>query len=213
MYISDNFDNLKKSIKNDITIVAVSKTRSIEDIKTLYEHGHKVFGENKVQEMVSKWEQLPKDIRWHMIGHIQTNKVKHIVPFVSLIHAVDSIKLMEEIEKRARQHHRNIDCLLQVKIAQEESKFGMNIPQMNTFFKNKKHKEYSHINIIGLMGMATNTTDNEQIAHEFKTLKTIYDQYPEFKILSMGMSGDYHIAIEQGSNMIRIGSKIFGKRK
>ena len=177
-----------------------------------YVAGQRIFGENKVQELVEKKESLPKDIEWHMIGHLQTNKVKYIAPFVSLIHAVDSKKLIKEINKRAEQNNRVITCLLQVHIAQEESKFGLDKDGVIEILKT----DFSNVSIVGLMGMATFTDNKNQIRKEFKYLKDIYDELkesqPNFSILSMGMSGDYSVAIEEGSNMVRIGSSIFGER-
>jgi pyridoxal phosphate enzyme (YggS family) len=193
-------------------LVAVSKTKPNELIIEAYGAGQRIFGENKVQELVEKKESLPKDIEWHMIGHLQTNKVKYIAPFVSLIHAVDSKKLIKEINKRAEQNNRVIPCLLQVHIAQEESKFGLDKDGVIEILKT----DFSNVSIVGLMGMATFTDNKNQIRKEFKYLKDIFDELkesqPNFSILSMGMSGDYSIAIEEGSNMVRIGSSIFGER-
>ncbi|MDG1475728.1 MAG: YggS family pyridoxal phosphate-dependent enzyme, partial [Vicingaceae bacterium] len=168
--------------------------------------------ENKVQELVQKYEDLPKDIEWHLIGHLQTNKVKYIAPFVSLIHAVDSMKLLKEINKQALKNNRVINCLLQVKIAEEESKFGLNTTDANALITSNKVKGLEGVNIVGLMGMSTNTPDENQIKNEFKSLFNFYKEHPHFLVLSMGMSGDYKLAIEQGSNMIRVGSTIFGNR-
>tara|TARA_B100001109_G_C18825615_1_gene456814 strand:- start:461 stop:1099 length:639 start_codon:yes stop_codon:yes gene_type:complete len=212
MSVKDNILHFQKYLADNIHLVAVSKTKPNELIIEAYVAGQRIFGENKVQELVEKEESLPKDIEWHMIGHLQTNKVKYIAPFVSLIHAVDSKKLIKEINKRAEQNNRVISCLLQIHIAQEESKFGLDkdgvIEILNTDFPN--------VSIVGLMGMATFTDNKNQIRKEFKYLKDIYDELkvsqPNFSILSMGMSGDYSIAIEEGSNMIRIGSYIFGER-
>ena len=212
MSVKEHILHLHKTLANNVHLVAVSKTKPNELILEAYNAGQRIFGENKVQELVEKEESLPKDIEWHMIGHLQTNKVKYIAPFVSLIHAVDSIKLIKEINKRAKQNNRIIPCLLQVHIAQEENKFGLDkngvIDILNCDFPN--------ISIKGLMGMATFTDDKNQIREEFKYLKNIYDELkesqPTFSILSMGMSGDYSIAIKEGSNMVRIGSSIFGNR-
>jgi len=195
-----------------ITLVAVSKTKPIENIRELYDLGHRDFGENYVQELVEKAEQLPKDIRWHFIGHLQTNKVKSIVPFIYLIHGVDSLKLLKEIDKQAEKNKRVIDCLLQVHIAQEETKFVFD----ETELLNLELKQFLNVRIKGLMGMASLTDDMNKIRIEFKFLKTLFEklknQNPELSILSMGMSADYKIAIEEKSNMVRIGSLFFGER-
>jgi len=196
----------------NITLVAVSKTKPIEDILDLYDLGHRDFGENYVQELAEKAEQLPTDIRWHFIGHLQTNKVKSIVPFIYLIHGVDSLKLLKEIDKQAAKNKRVIDCLLQVHIAQEETKFGFDESE----FLNLELKQFLNVRIKGLMGMASLTDDINKIRIELKSLKILFDklkiQSPELTILSMGMSADYKIAIEEGSNMVRIGSLLFGER-
>ena len=195
-----------------ITLVAVSKTKPIEDILELYNLGHRDFGENYVQELTEKNEKLPNDIRWHFIGHLQTNKVKSITPFIYLIHGVDSLKLLKEIDKQAEKNKRVIDCLLQVHIAQEETKFGFD----ETELLNLELKQFSNVRIKGLMGMASLTDDINKIRFEFKSLKILFEklktQNPELSILSMGMSADYKIAIEEGSNMVRIGSLLFGER-
>lgn len=195
-----------------ITLVAVSKTKPIEDILALYNLGHRDFGENYVQELVEKAERLPKDIRWHFIGHLQTNKVRSIAPFIYLIHGVDSVKLLKEIAKQAEKGGRVIDCLLQVHIAQEETKFGFD----ETELLNVDLKQFPNLKIKGLMGMASLTDDINRIRIEFKFLKTLFEklktQNPELSILSMGMSADYKIAIEEGSNIVRIGSLLFGER-
>jgi pyridoxal phosphate enzyme (YggS family) len=212
MSVKDNILHLQKHLADNIHLVAVSKTKPNELIIEAYGAGQRIFGENKVQELVEKKESLPKDIEWHMIGHLQTNKVKYIAPFVSLIHAVDSKKLIKEINKRAEQNNRVIPCLLQVHIAQEESKFGLDKDGVIEILKT----DFSNVSIVGLMGMATFTDNKNQIRKEFKYLKDIFDELkesqPNFSILSMGMSGDYSIAIEEGSNMVRIGSSIFGER-
>ena len=214
--ISENLKNIKESLQQDVTLVAVSKTKPNEDIIEAYEAGHRVFGENKIQEMVGKYEVLPKDIDWHMIGHVQSNKVKYMASFVKLIHGVESLKLLKEINKRARQNDRVIDCLLQVHIAEEETKFGFNHTEVEEILNSETYKAYGNVRVVGLMGMATNTNDKDKIASEFKSLKVIFDKVkesnPQFTTLSMGMSGDYDIAIENGSNMVRIGSSIFGLR-
>ncbi len=203
---------IKSNLPNEVTLVAVSKTKTKDDILQAYETGHRVFGENKVQELAEKAVALPSDIKWHMIGHLQSNKVKYIAPFISLIHAVDSQKLLLEISKRAQQHNKNIRCLLQLRIAQEDTKFGLSKENLTSLLSH----HYPNVDIVGLMGMASNTNDEEKVKSEFRFLKSVFDEltlkYPKLSILSMGMSGDYDIAIEEGSNMIRIGSSIFGKR-
>lgn len=215
MSTSDNLQKILNSIPKNVTLVAVSKTKPTDCILEAYEAGQKVFGENKVQEMAQKADLLPKDIEWHMIGHLQTNKVKYIAPFVSLIHAVDSEKLLKEINKRATKNNRVIDCLLQFHIAEESSKFGLNEKEAKKILEIQS--SYPNVQIIGLMGMATFTSNKEQIKKEFSFLNTIYKKlqkdYPKLKTLSMGMSADYPIAIDEGSNMIRVGSAIFGTRK
>tara|TARA_Y100000385_G_C12950705_1_gene575339 strand:+ start:230 stop:868 length:639 start_codon:yes stop_codon:yes gene_type:complete len=212
MSVKNNILHLQKHLADNVHLVAVSKTKPNELIIEAYGAGQRIFGENKVQELVEKEESLPKDIEWHMIGHLQTNKVKYIAPFVSLIHAVDSKKLIKEINKRAKQNNRVIPCLLQVHIAQEESKFGLDKDGVIEILKT----DFPNVSIVGLMGMATYTDNKNQVRKEFKYLKDSYDELkesqPNFSILSMGMSGDYSIAIEEGSNMVRIGSSIFGER-
>lgn len=211
---------IKKELPPEVTLVAVSKTKPVEDIQIIYQCGQRVFGENKVQELCSKYEQLPKDIEWHLIGHLQSNKVKYIAPFVSLIHAVDSFKLLEEIDKQAKKNNRAINCLLQVYIATEESKFGLDYDEVKLILRSEKFASLKNIKIVGLMGMATNTVDTGVIKKEFSLLANFFDTLKlgskspncEFSILSMGMSGDYQIALECGSNMVRIGSSIFGSR-
>ena len=212
MNICENLRNIKNTIPEDVKLVVVSKTRSIEEIEKIYNCGHNIFGENKVQELIGKYEKLPKDIEWHMIGHLQGNKVKYIAPFVSLIHGIDSKKLIKEIDKRAKINNRNINGLLQIHIAEERSKFGFSIDEIDDVLE--EVKKYNNLNIIGLMGMATFTNDKEKIQNEFKLLQSVYLRHNNtLNTLSIGMSGDYNIAIECGSNMIRIGSSIFGKRK
>ncbi|MDB3862376.1 YggS family pyridoxal phosphate-dependent enzyme [Flavobacteriaceae bacterium] len=214
MDIKTKTKDLIESIPPEVTLVAVSKTKSIEEITQSYEAGQRVFGENKIQEMALKWEQLPKDISWHMIGHVQTNKVKYMAHFVDLIHGVDSFKLLKEIQKQAQKHDRIIPCLVQIRIAKEETKFGLPPDQLNTLIE--ESKALNNVKIAGLMGMATFTEDHDQIASEFNALKRVFDsakeKLPNMHILSMGMSGDYELAIAYGSNMIRVGSKIFGAR-
>lgn len=214
--ISENLAQIKSQLPKNVKLVAVTKTKPIADILEAYNSGHKIFGENKVQELAEKYEQLPKDVEWHMIGHVQRNKVKYMAEFVSLIHGVDSLRLIEEINKQAIKHNRVIDCLLQIKIAKEDSKFGMSKSEAKTLLQSKTYSECSNVNIVGLMGMATFTDNMEQVRSEFKYLRDCYLEFkkshPIFNTLSMGMSGDYQLAIECGSNMIRVGSSIFGTR-
>jgi hypothetical protein len=211
---------IKKTLPPTVTLVAVSKTKPVEDILSIYQCGQKVFGENKVQELCSKFESMPKDIEWHLIGHLQTNKVKYIAPFVSLIHAVDSLKLLQEINKQAQKHNRVINCLLQIYIAKEESKFGLDFDEAISILHSPEFVALEHINIVGLMGMATNSDDQSIVKKEFTQLEKFYQELKKdntiahcnFSILSMGMSNDYAVAIDCGSNMVRIGSSIFGNR-
>ena len=216
MSIKNKLQNIKLNLPKNITLVAVSKTKPVELLNEAYDQGQRIFGENKVQEMVDKFEKMPKDIKWHMIGHLQTNKVKYIASFVSLVHGVDSLKLFKEINKQATKHNRTIDCLIQIKIATEDTKFGMSLNDLQLLLKSDEFKTLDNIRIKGLMGMASFTTDNHQIESEFKYLKSIFDQikkkYSDIEILSMGMSNDYKLAIKNGSNMVRIGSHIFGSR-
>ena len=208
--IKNNFNVLRKDIPSNVKLVAVSKTKTEKELLEAYECGQRIFGENKIQEMSSKFENLPKDIEWHMIGHVQTNKVKYMAPFVHTIHSVDRIKLLNEIQKQALINDRIIECLIQVRIAVEETKFGILPSELNPILE--KASTYPNIKIKGLMGMASFTSNKEQIRSEFKILANLFRLYNEFDVLSMGMSGDYSIAIEEGSNMIRVGSKIFGER-
>ena len=214
MDIHSNIKELIKNLPSEVTLVAVSKTKSNEEIMQAYEAGQRIFGENKIQEMAAKWEALPKDIVWHMIGHVQTNKVKYMAHFVDLIHGVESLKLLKEINKQAVKHNRVISCLIQIRIAEEETKFGLPADELESLLLSAQ--SFSNIKIAGLMGMASFTDNIEQIKNEFFQLKTIFDktqnQLPECTILSMGMSGDYPLAIQAGSTMIRVGSKIFGQR-
>tara|TARA_B100000900_G_scaffold154456_1_gene131147 strand:- start:5038 stop:5688 length:651 start_codon:yes stop_codon:yes gene_type:complete len=214
MEIEKNITSLLEGLPSTVELVAVSKTKSNEEILEAYNAGQRKFGENKIQDMTRKYEILPKDIQWHMIGHVQSNKVKYMAPYVSLIQGVDSLKLLKEINKQAQKNNRIIDCLLQIHIAKEESKFGLSVRESQQAIKIAK--ELPHLRIKGLMGMATFTDDQKQIEREFAGLKSLYDQLIQQKIplevLSMGMSGDFLIAIKQGSNMIRVGSKIFGTR-
>jgi pyridoxal phosphate enzyme (YggS family) len=216
MSIEQNLKKIKETLPKGVTLVAVSKTKPISDLKEAYETGHRIFGENKVQEMVQKWETLPADIQWHMIGHVQRNKVKYMAEFVSLIHGVDSFRLLKEIDKQAKKYGRVINCLLQIHIAEEDTKFGLNETELNELIASEEFTVLENIKIIGLMGMATFTTNLEQVRREFRHLKSIHlslqDKTVELNTLSMGMSGDYQIAIEEGSNMVRIGSSIFGAR-
>ena len=200
-----------------VALVAVSKTKPVEEIRELYEMGHRDFGENYVQELVEKEQALPKDIRWHFIGHLQSNKVKYIAPFVHLVHGVDSLKLLKEINKQGVNNQRVMDCLLQMHIAKEETKFGLDEQELTELMKQRSTLQ--QVRITGLMGMATFTGDMNRVREEFSYLKKIFDQWrsadasPEFQVLSMGMSGDYPVAIEEGSTMVRIGSLIFGERE
>ena len=216
MSISDNIIKFKKKISSKVKLIAVSKTKSIIEIKEAYDSNHKLFGENKVQEMTEKWKALPKDIEWHMIGHLQKNKVKYIAPYVSLIHSVDSIRLLNEINKQAKKNNRIINCLIQVNISEEQSKFGLQKNNLPDFFNQIIENSYESIEIIGLMGMASFTENEEKIFNEFTSLKEVFinlkGKFPRFSELSIGMSSDYKIALKQGSTMIRIGSKIFGYR-
>ncbi|HEY9169060.1 MAG TPA: YggS family pyridoxal phosphate-dependent enzyme [Lutibacter sp.] len=219
MLIKQNLHNILHSIPENVTLIAVSKTQPASSILEAYEAGQKTFGENKIQEMVEKFEILPKDIEWHMIGHLQSNKVKYMAHFVHLIHGVTSFKTLKEINKQALKHNRIINCLLEVKIASEETKFGLTFEEVAQLLISDELKNLKNINITGLMGMASFTENNEIISAEFKTLKTFFDslqKYASFNVnpttLSMGMSGDYKIAIEEGSTMIRVGSAIFGLR-
>jgi pyridoxal phosphate enzyme (YggS family) len=217
MTISENLKKFKEELPKDVTLVAVSKTKPVSDLMEAYHAGQRIFGENKIQEMEAKWQEMPKDVEWHMIGHVQRNKVKYMAPFVHLIHAVDSLKLLKEINKEAIKNNRTINCLLQIKIAEEESKFGLDEADAASLLASEAVKKLQNVKIVGLMGMATFTEDEKQITAEFQKLKKLYDHFKidnsELSILSMGMSGDYKIAIENGSTMIRVGSAIFGERK
>jgi len=208
--IQNNLSTLKANLPERISLVAVSKTKSENELLQAYDAGQRIFGENKIQEMASKFEALPKDIQWHMIGHVQTNKVKYMAPFVDMIHAVDSIKLLKEIQKQALKNDRVIKCLIQVRIAKEETKFGIPSNELDPLLKHAK--SFSNIKIKGLMGMASFTKNKKQIRNEFKLLANLFKYHSDLQVLSMGMSGDYLIAIEEGANMIRVGSKIFGER-
>ncbi len=219
MSVSDNLKNIKSKLPKDVTLVAVSKTKPVDTLMEAYHAGQRIFGENKIQEMVEKHEQMPKDIKWHMIGHVQRNKVKYMAPFVSLIHGVENFKVLKEIDKQAEKHNRIIDCLLQIKIAEEDSKFGMSTEEAKTILISEEFKELNHVRIIGVMGMATFTDDINKISKEFNFLKSTFEKLKQFQTancnlqtISMGMSGDYELAISCGSNMVRIGSSIFGER-
>lgn len=219
MSIQQNLLNIKSQIPEHVTLVAVSKTKPISDLMEAYHAGQRVFGENKIQEMVEKHGQMPNDIEWHMIGHVQSNKVKYMADFVSLIHGVDNLKLLKEINKQALKHNRIIKCLFQIKIAEEDSKFGMSTNEAKEILQSKEFSELKNVCIVGVMGMATFTEDETQIKQEFIKLKTSFDELKLFetfnfkpKTISMGMSGDYQLAIECGSTMIRVGSSIFGER-
>ena len=220
MPIATNLNNIKSQLPANVTLVAVSKTKPAANLMEAYNVGQRIFGENKIQEMAEKWEQMPKDVQWHMIGHVQTNKVKYMAPFVSLVHGVDSFKLLKEINKQAAKNNRTIDCLIQVFIAEEETKFGLDEKELNEILISEEFKELKNIKIVGLMGMATFTDNQTQIEKEFKNLKAIFDnlqnqpktQNLQPTTLSMGMSGDYKLAISCGSTMVRIGSSIFGGR-
>lgn len=214
--IKENLQKINTTIPNNVTLVAVSKTKPIADIQEAYDAGQRVFGENKIQEMVTKYDALPKDIKWHMIGHLQRNKVKYMAHFVDLIHGVDSFKTLKEINKQAKKHDRVINCLLQARIAKEETKFGLSFNAIDEIISSEEFAELQHINVVGFMGMATFTDNQEQLQEEFVSLANFFSKNKEKKsklsILSMGMSSDYQLAIKNGSNMVRIGSAIFGVR-
>jgi pyridoxal phosphate enzyme (YggS family) len=218
--IANKLQKLYGELPKEVTLVAVSKTKPISDLQDAYDAGQRVFGENKVQEMCAKWEQLPKEINWHFIGHLQRNKVKYLAPFVDLIHGVESFRLLKEINKQAKKHNRVIDVLLQFFIANEETKFGLSFEEAQSILVDENLNELQNVQICGVMGMASFSNNQEQIREEFKTLKSIFDKLKftffdnetSFDIVSMGMSGDYKFAIEEGSTMIRVGSSIFGKR-
>jgi pyridoxal phosphate enzyme (YggS family) len=201
-------------------LVAISKTKPVEQILELYRQGQRIFGENRAQELQSKYEALPKDIEWHMVGHLQTNKVKYIAPFVACIHSVDSLKLLQEIDKQAAKHGRTIDCLLQFHIAEEETKFGLDLDEASALLQSTEFQQLKNVRITGVMGMATFTDDLAQVRREFRSLKNTFEKLktrffggqPHFKEISMGMSGDYQIALEEGSTMVRIGTLLFGER-
>jgi len=220
MSIKNNLHTIKQQLPKQVTLVAVSKTKPIALLQEAYDAGQRIFGENKIQEMTTKWETLPKDIEWHMIGHLQRNKVKYMAEYVQLIHAVDSLKLLQEINKQAKKHNRTINCLLQIKIAQEETKFGLSSQEAQELLDSEVLSPLKNICITGVMGMATFTDNQEQVKEEFQLLKQVFDELKKqsetqnFKpeTISMGMSGDYKLAINCGSTMVRIGSSIFGNR-
>jgi PLP dependent protein len=219
MNIKNNIEKFTQTLPAGCRLIAVSKTQPIEKIQEAYAAGQRLFGENKAQELTSKFEVLPKDFEWHMIGHLQSNKVKYIVPFVNLIHSIDSLKLLAEVDKQAKKIGRVVDCLLQVHIAAEDTKYGFSESEIFETFQAEQFKSLTHIRIVGLMGMATLTENQAQIRNEFKSLKTLYDKIKTMSIpsvtmkeLSMGMSSDYKIAIEEGSTLIRVGTAIFGER-
>jgi len=218
--IQENLKKIKNTIPEEVTLVAVSKTKPVADLQKAYDAGQRVFGENKIQEMVDKYTQLPKDIQWHMIGHLQSNKVKYMAHFVNLIHGVDKLKTLTVINKEAKKHDRVIDCLLQAKIAKEETKFGLSFSAIEEILNSEDFLALQNINIVGFMGMATFNENTEQLEEEFSSLKHFFDTQKKQKklpncnlnILSMGMSGDYPLAIKNGSTMVRVGSAIFGNR-
>ncbi|GAB5418658.1 MAG: YggS family pyridoxal phosphate-dependent enzyme [Crocinitomicaceae bacterium] len=218
--IKEALNTVRQEIPENVALVAVSKTKPVALIQEAYDEGQRIFGENRVQEMTEKYEQLPQDVQWHAIGHLQTNKVKYIAPFVAMIHAVDSMKLLKEINKQAKKNNRVIDCLLQFHIAEEESKYGLQLDTARDLLESEEFVEMQNVSIVGLMGMATFTDDTEKVREEFRTLenyfqviKSHYFKFNDaFEHISMGMSGDYPIAIEEGSTMVRIGSAIFGNR-
>lgn len=216
MSISQNLTKIKNSLPPEVTLVAVSKTKPKADLMEAYDVGQRIFGENKIQEMTQKWEIMPKDVQWHMIGHVQRNKVKYMAEFVALVHGVDSFRLLKEINKQAQKHDRAIDCLMQMHIAEEDTKFGLDPLELEEILMSEELQRLQNVRVTGLMGMATFTDDVVRIRREFQTLKGYYNRakeiLPEINILSMGMSGDYQIAIEEGSTMVRIGSSIFGAR-
>jgi len=216
MSIATNLLSIRSTIPSDVTLVAVSKTKPVADLMEAYAAGQRIFGENKIQEMTEKWQAMPKDIEWHMIGHVQSNKVKYMVPYVKLIHGVDSLKLLVEINRHAVRWRKHINCLMQVHIATEDTKFGFDAPELDSLLQSEAYTALTNVNVIGLMGMASFTADQLQIKKEFDYLKQVFDRLAatqaQFTTLSMGMSGDYTLAIESGSTMVRVGSSIFGSR-
>lgn len=216
--IAEKIKQYRQQLSDEITLVAVSKTKPLEDIREAYEAGQRDFGENKIQDMVDKYEELPKDIRWHMVGHVQGNKIKYMAPFVHLVHGIDKPKRLKELNKEAAKNDRCIDCLLQIHIAEEDTKFGFDMDEAMEVMKNKPEEKYPNVRIRGLMGMATFTENEQQVRNEFRGLKSFFDKLlielnpKDFNTLSMGMTSDYQLAIDEGTNMIRIGTDIFGKR-
>ena len=218
--IKDNIEKIRATLPDSVTLVAVSKTKPVSDLQEAYDANQRIFGENHALEMRDKHEDLPKDIQWHFIGHLQTNKIKYIIPFVTLIHSIDSANLLEAVNKEAKKHDRVVDCLLQFHIAQEETKFGLDMEEARQLLDSEAFKAMQNVRICGVMGMATFTDDEAEIHKEFKHLKTIFDtlkteyfaDQPLFKEISMGMSDDYPIAVEEGATLVRVGSKIFGTR-
>jgi len=218
--IKENLEKIRATLPASVTLVAVSKTKPVSDIQEAYDAGQRAFGENYPQEMRDKHEVLPQDIQWHFIGHLQTNKIKYIIPFVTLIHSIDSANLLEAVNKEAKKHERVVNCLLQFHIAQEETKFGLDMDEARQLLDSEAFKAMQNVRICGVMGMATFTDDEEEVRKEFKHLKNIFDMLkhdyfpdqPQFKEISMGMSEDYPIAVEEGATMVRVGSKIFGAR-
>ena len=218
--IKENLRQIKSTIPEQVTLVAVSKTKPVCDLQEAYDEGQRIFGENHALEMRDKHEVLPNDIQWHFIGHLQTNKIKYIIPFVTLIHSIDSANLLEAVNKEAKKHDRIVDCLLQFHIATEETKFGLDLDEARQLLSSDAFREMHNIRICGVMGMATFTDDTEQVHNEFRNLKSIFDtlkhdyfaEQPQFKEISMGMSDDYPIAIEEGATLVRVGSKLFGVR-
>ncbi len=217
--IKENLNKVRATVPENVTLIAVSKTKPVSDLQEAYDAGQRIFGENKALEMRDKYQELPKDIQWHFIGHLQTNKIKYIAPFVTLIHSIDSTSLLEAVNKEAAKNNRVIDCLLQFHIAQEETKFGLDMEEAKTMIESDNFKNLNNVRIVGVMGMATFTDDVNQVRNEFKSLKNIFDILKEnyfkddsFTEISMGMSDDYPVAIEEGATMVRVGSKIFGAR-
>ena len=218
--IKENLEKIRATMPEGVTLVAVSKTKPVSDIQEAYDAGQRVFGENYPQEMRDKHEVLPADIQWHFIGHLQTNKIKYIIPFVTLIHSIDTANLLEAVDKEARKHNRVVDCLLQFHIALEETKFGLDLDEARQLLDSEAFTQMENVRICGVMGMGTFTDDMEEVRKEFKHLKSIFDslkqdyfaEQPQFKEISMGMSEDYPVAIEEGATLIRVGSKIFGPR-
>ena len=218
--IKENLEKIRATVPEGVTLVAVSKTKPVSDVQEAYDAGQRIFGENHALEMRDKHEALPADIQWHFIGHLQTNKIKYIIPFVTLIHSIDTANLLEAVNKEAQKHHRVVDCLLQFHIAQEETKFGLDLEEARELLESDAFRQMEHVRLCGVMGMATFTDDMEEVRKEFRHLKSIFNTLKndyfagqeQFKEISMGMSDDYPIAIEEGATMVRVGSKIFGKR-